>query len=354
MTTALMAAGAIILAMAAVALLAEIALRLFTDWRFRSIDPWAYRNTDVPLLHFEWTPSNRFANHYPARLIAGRPWSQYYEINARGIRGPEYPSRPPEGTMRIVCVGDSCTFGEGVDPEDTWPGQLERMLNGGADPERGYEVINTGVAGYDLAQKLAHTRDKCLDLHPGLLILGYSLNDPQLWPNPFVDERGLISFSGVLRFKKTREWVKNNTALGMWGGVTWTKTFGSQRLLPTYAPSSPEWIRARTMLRELRRMCTEGGFRLLVAILPACTRLDRGHPFLPIYRIVEAFLEEEGMPFVNLFQTVEGLSDREAMVQACDFHPSAEAYRRYAAGIHQALASHPAFNITPSGSARPG
>ncbi len=62
--------------------------------------------------------------------------------------------------------------------------------------------------------------------------------------------------------------------LALAGGVA-LNCLANGRVLPTYAPSSPEWIRARTMLRELRTMCTEGGVRLLVAILPACTRRDR-------------------------------------------------------------------------------
>lgn len=338
MTSVLQMAAVFLLAAAALVLLTELLLRLFTDWRFRTVDPWAYRGSSVPLLHFEWTPSNRFANHYPARLVGGRRWSQYYEINSRGIRGPEYEDRPPEGTVRVVCVGDSCTFGEGVEPDRTWPGQLERLLNESTGGGRTWEVINTGVAGYDLAQKLAHTRDKCLELHPDLLILGYSLNDPQLHPGPIINPKGLISFNKVPRFKKFREGVKQNAALGMWAGVSWTMNFGAQRLQPTYAPSSPEWIRARAMLREWKALSATEGFRLLVAVLPACFMLDERHPFRPIYRIIEAFLEEEGIPFVNLFPAVQGMSNREAMIQACDFHPSAEAYRRFAGRIHSYLA----------------
>jgi len=340
----LLIAGAV-----ALTLLAEVLLRLFTDWRFRTIDPWAYRASDIPLLHFQWTPSNRFANHYPARLIGGRPWSQYYEINAHGLRGPERSPHPAAGTVRVAAVGDSCTFGEGVDDHQTWPGRLETLLADGAGGSRRFEVINAGVAGYDLAQKLAHTRECVLPLQPHLLVLGYSLNDPQLLPNPYINDAGLISFRGVPRARRAREWLKQNTALGMWSGVSWTMSAGGQRLLPTYAPSSPEWIRARTMLTSLRELTSAGQCRLLVAIQPACFELNQRHPFLPIYRIIEAFLEEEGIPFVNLFSTVEGLSDREAMIQACDFHPSAEAYRRYADGIHRALTGHPAFRDLVAG-----
>ncbi len=175
------------------------------------------------------------------------------------------------------------------------------------------------MAGYDLAQKLAHTRDKCLGLHPDLLILGYSLNDPQLHLAPLINDLGQIS-SGASGGRRMREWVKHNTALGMWGGVTWTRTFGGQRLLPTYAPRSPEWISARAQLKEFSLLSLENGVFPLVAILPAPFRLNNGHPYLPIYRILESFLEEEGIAWTNLLPSILGEKKREMIVCSCDFH----------------------------------
>ncbi len=83
------------------------------------------------------------------------------------------PLKNDRGTLRVVCFGDSSTFGIGARMQDTWPAQLQDMLaedaNRGtpASPEvsgaRRVEVINAGVPGYTSYQGLQHMRQK-LDL----------------------------------------------------------------------------------------------------------------------------------------------------------------------------------------------
>lgn len=69
-------------------------------------------------------------------------------VNGLGFRGPEYPIEPAP-QLRIVVLGESTTFGMGVEEQDCWPRQLESLLR-----ERGVEaqVLNFGVVGHTLAQ----------------------------------------------------------------------------------------------------------------------------------------------------------------------------------------------------------
>jgi hypothetical protein len=46
-------------------------------------------------------------------------------------------------------LGDSVTFGYGVDQTQSFPAELERLLNQSGK----YEVINAGVPGYSLAAR---------------------------------------------------------------------------------------------------------------------------------------------------------------------------------------------------------
>src|SRR5437870_9405759 len=64
-------------------------------------------------------------------------------INSYGLRNEEFSQIPRAGTRRILCLGDSLTFGNGVALDKTYPKQLEAMLN---LPGSGrYEVINAGT-----------------------------------------------------------------------------------------------------------------------------------------------------------------------------------------------------------------
>jgi len=70
----------------------------------------------------------------PDRLWRLDPDCVNYQANEQGLRGwwPDAPKAPPE--MRIVCVGDSCTFGTGVRLDQTYGMQLAARLQ--REPEQ--------------------------------------------------------------------------------------------------------------------------------------------------------------------------------------------------------------------------
>jgi lysophospholipase L1-like esterase len=73
------------------------------------------------------------------------------EINEFGLKGPEFSvERRPE-VVRILTIGDSCTFGPYID-RFSYPRQLEVLLNS-RRPNK-FEVINAGHLGYNLEQVL--------------------------------------------------------------------------------------------------------------------------------------------------------------------------------------------------------
>lgn len=67
----------------------------------------------------------------------------YIQINSYGFRGPEIKKEKDPEVLRIMTLGDSCTFG--IIEEMSYPRVLEKELN-----KKGYkvEVINAGVEGY--------------------------------------------------------------------------------------------------------------------------------------------------------------------------------------------------------------
>lgn len=58
-----------------------------------------------------------------------------------------------EKTFNIICIGDSFTFGWGVNTVDSYPKQLERTLNG-RNPNRNFKVFNLAVPGSNSSQHL--------------------------------------------------------------------------------------------------------------------------------------------------------------------------------------------------------
>jgi lysophospholipase L1-like esterase len=105
--------------------------------------------------------------------------------NTFGLRGAELPAAKPAGTRRILALGDSFTFGDAVQIDETWPSQLVLRLNGGV--ARHYEVVNAGVGGYGTAHAILLSSILVPPVQPDLVVLGFSVvND--ILDNLCVDE----------------------------------------------------------------------------------------------------------------------------------------------------------------------
>lgn len=100
-----------------------------------------------------------------------------YEINSRGWRGPEYEPTFEPSELRVVAIGDSCTFGKAVEESESWPRQFERLLQAHFGSARQVRVANLGVNGYSGRDYLETFLTQALPLRPHLVIVGYNIND---------------------------------------------------------------------------------------------------------------------------------------------------------------------------------
>ncbi|HEY6205518.1 MAG TPA: SGNH/GDSL hydrolase family protein [Chthoniobacterales bacterium] len=88
-------------------------------------------------------------------------------INSLGFRDREF-TLPHGSNYRIVAIGDSFTYGWGVEVEQSWPKILERELN---NSRLHVEVANLGHPG-DGPIQYAETANKAIPLlHPDLVIV---------------------------------------------------------------------------------------------------------------------------------------------------------------------------------------
>ncbi len=99
------------------------------------------------------------------------------KINSQGFRDYDrYSQEKPEGVNRLLILGDSIVFGHGVPMRDTFAKKLEDKFN--RDEVGEYEVINTGVPGYNTFQEMVFFREIGLKYSPDVLVLAFCLNDP--------------------------------------------------------------------------------------------------------------------------------------------------------------------------------
>lgn len=115
---------------------------------------------------------HQFLPRVPEALRDRPTWE--IALNGEGFRDDELPEgRDPE-RLRVLCLGDSWTFGANVGPADGFPRRLEGLLE-----ERGIhaDVLNLGVLGYSSYQGLALLRSRALALEPDAVVIGFAMND---------------------------------------------------------------------------------------------------------------------------------------------------------------------------------
>ncbi|NOY26293.1 MAG: SGNH/GDSL hydrolase family protein [Oligoflexia bacterium] len=125
-----------------------------------------------PYLLWELAPGVRDQRGFPIR------------INSLGLRGPELAVPKPPGRRRLVTVGDSSVFGDGVADGQVFGEITARTLG----PE--VDLVNAAVPGYSTFQCLNLLRMRVMDLQPDLLVIANLWSDNNF--DSFVD-RDLLS-----------------------------------------------------------------------------------------------------------------------------------------------------------------
>ena len=139
---------------------------------------------DVDLLWRNRPRAEMTQTVWPAPFRRQTDWTA--RINSDGFRGPERSHDWPDGEpYRILCLGDSVTYGFNVGQDATYPARLERMLSR-KHPGRRFEVINAGVPGWSWVQGAAFLLRDGLALRPDLIVAAHGTDD-HLWPTDVTD-----------------------------------------------------------------------------------------------------------------------------------------------------------------------
>jgi len=294
------------------------------------------------------------------RMASGTGGSVTVRINSRGYRGPEYPWDTPAG-FRILALGDSFTFGFGVEEEATYPARLERALAG-----RHVEVINTGLAGLGPDNEARLLAVDGPGLRPDLVLVGFFLGNDlfealagngrlhlqdgrpavddgilQTWYRPLRPgslgpprpDRSPSSLGLPIPFKSSLQ--RHSHAYRFLAGhigrlrLAWQARDGAAVPVPALTPFDQEafclrsyppefdlaWTRATAALREMKSWCDAHGPRLAVVAIPTRAQVqpESWSAVLRTYRlraedfdldkpqqILAAFANESGIPLIDL------------------------------------------------------
>ncbi len=115
--------------------------------------------------------TTRDNNSYFARTwLAAHPPRK----NSHGFREREFSIEKPENIYRIAVIGDSFTFGQGIEEKDRFSNLLEHRLN---RSQGRYQVLNFGKAGTNTAEEVNILKHQVLDTSPDYILLQWYIND---------------------------------------------------------------------------------------------------------------------------------------------------------------------------------
>jgi hypothetical protein len=265
-------------------------------------------------------------------------------INSYGLRGRAVAVPKPPGTFRIVVLGDSFTFGEGVAEDETFSARLEGLLrdHGSArDDPRRIEVVNAGVAGYNTRDEVVYLKNRWVSLEPDLVLLVFYLNDA------YDDNRfaSLIMGTDKPMERRLQQPAEPRSYLFDWARAIWKNWRLQRRIASIYRSQfssraeidGHDWAASKEALAEAARFSRARGIPFGMVIFPELHSLDDGYPFHAIHEEVRRAGESLGFPVKDLFPTFEGEEAEELWAHSTDHHPGKKAHALAASSIFEFL-----------------
>jgi len=307
----------------------------------------------IPRPRFMFRPGLDFYLCYTDHERLGRDWFDAagrvpVHINAAGIRDrDDITQAKPTGERRLLCLGDSFTFGWGVRDEDGWVRLLETQLRSGGNDVR---TVNCGAAGALCVDEYEYgLMHRFGAFQPNAVLVTLCLND--LLPSSGLCLVDPVRPTGVrlldlaraalgrtaLDLDPARDWVGELLALSKEAGEA-AGYYG------TDAPFEAMWSQG-TPQRSLRRMaawCKERNIPLLVALWPFLQGLGpaRHYPFARMHQLVAADCAEAGIPFLDLLPALQGTPMERLWVTPADMHANPTAQRLVLPHLENFVRSH--------------
>ncbi len=289
-------------------------------------------------------PSNGIHPSFRARFCYDRPEWDFFDadgcvdvsINSLGFRDEEFPLEKPPGEHRVLAIGDSFTFAQGVPAELGWTEVLEDLLA----ERRGtpVQVMNAGFTGGGSwpQEYRPWVEAHALAFEPDVVVYGMCLNDmdrrvpmlayTKVWDDPTVlGEPWLGGRSEILNFlqrkRRQRSFVESYPA----------------DFAALLRADPRHWQANQEALRAIHAHLSANGVRFVIAILPMLSLLGDEYPYAGLHDEVRAFCEAEGIEHVDLYPPFHELVDRELWVHPFDQHPNPAAHALFAEQIFEQL-----------------
>jgi hypothetical protein len=305
--------------------------------------PW-----ETPRFRMMIAPNQRFYLVYQDNAVLQRDWFDAHgrvpvRINQYGLREREdlLETKPPQ-QRRVLCLGDSLTFGWGVPEESGWVRVLEDTLRA-----RGSDVrtVNCGAAGTVCVDEYWWgLKNRFGRFDPDAVVVAICLND--LVPSSGLCVLGPPRSAGQ-QLSDVLHGVAARSRFDLDPAVDWVKVLLEwPQGAGLYGPDSPfesMWSQStpQASLRETKAWCDARSIPLVVTLWPFLQGLgaDRAYPFQRLHDLVREQCEADGIRFLDLLPALRGTREEDLWVTPADMHPNPKAHAMVIPDIAAAVAA---------------
>ena len=313
----------------------ELALRSLYPPPARFLYPQEFYDFD-PEIGFRLRPGQTaFTHDRPVR------------VNSLGLRDGEIATELVPGRRRVLALGDSQTFGNGLDLADTWPKQLEHILE--KSGRTTWEVVNAGIPGTDTWQHEILLRRFLGKVNPHVVILAFYVNDvvPRYDPR-IVDASALTNtwhkrVAYLLKRSAVLTWIYDRE---FWPWFWFGRQSARERSMEEAVldgRNDPRvergWRQVEQSLATMKVACDARHVKLFVAILPRRDQVAGLLAGRAYNERARAIARGYGIEAIDLLEDLSAAyrSDGNALFIPWDGHNSAIANRVIAARLASTL-----------------
>ena len=280
---------------------------------------------------------------------------EHVRRNPEGFRDGPFDVPKPAGTCRILVLGDSFTFGDGIpNAEDVWPEVLERRL---AAAHLHVQVFNAAIPGTNTSWQSDLLRKRGWGWEPDRIVVGFVPNDPEppganrdavprrlnppLLPLGSLDAR-------LTRTSFAYSWLRGqkNALLERWG----LKETYADYVASLYV-DGPDWNRFVDAARSLVGDARGRGVPVTVVVFPLFHDLEHDRFRVELDRAAGIF-RDAGAEIVDLRETYRGMASADLWISPTDAHPNERAHRLAGEAVADSLLTRTAGPCGRSDAAR--
>lgn len=260
-------------------------------------------------------------------------------INSLGFRGSEIPKEKNQTETRILVLGDSITWADGLEEEKTWVHQLQNDLvstNSGTS----YRVINAGVGDIGMKEEVDILSETIGKVHPDHVLLQFYLNDsrpPWGFPNE-LGYRGFLRHNSVLAETLYREivlrnWIKEK---GIIRGSYWysllnqldwqhnrddfLKLVHAAQADWGVAWNKDSWNAIDEQLSRLQTLSKQNNFTVTVVAFPVVYQVKSDFIENTPQTILKEKVEKLGINYYDLLPSLRKESQQELFYDYCHYN----------------------------------